>query len=141
MQAFQLALRPSRRLFWLQAAAYLWLALLAAVYFAGWWRWGGIAAAAALACYGLLAPHRRVERMAVDRQGRAALYLQPQGLWMEAQLHDGWVTPWLVLLQWRCGGRRIHLAVLPDMTDTESWRRLRVWARWGRPRESQEKEV
>lgn len=141
MQAFQLALRPSRRLFWLKAAAFLWLLALSAVYFSGAWRWGGMAAATVWAGYALRAPRRRVEGVAVDRQGRAALYLQPQGLWAEAQLHEGWVTPWLVLLQWRCDGRRIDMAVLPDMTDADSWRRLRVWARWGRPRESQEKEV
>ncbi|MDO4694400.1 MAG: hypothetical protein Q4A62_07225 [Eikenella sp.] len=141
MQAFQVALRPSRRLLWIKAAAYLWLAALPALYFSGLWRWGGMAAATALAWHGLRRPRVWVERIAVDRQGRSALYLQPQGVWAEAQLHEGWVTPWLVLLQWRCDGRRIDMAVLPDMTDADSWRRLRVWARWGRPRESQEKEV
>lgn len=132
MQAFQAALRPSRCLSVLKAAAFVWAAVLWLLYVQDGWRWVGLlltgwAAVAALRA-GL-----PVTAIAVDMQGRAVLFL-PQGTAVEAELADGLVWPWLMLLRWETDGRRIHTALLPDMTDAEGWRRLQVWARWGRPR-------
>jgi toxin CptA len=61
----------------------------------------------------------------------------------EAETHAGdrvagtvlgttFVTPWLVVINVQREGRRLPLAVviLPDATDRESYRALRVWLRW-----------
>lgn len=46
---------------------------------------------------------------------------------------DTVVTPWLTVLQLRAEptGARYRLVILPDSMDTEDFRRLRVWLKWG----------
>lgn len=39
------------------------------------------------------------------------------------------VTPWLMILYLRGGGRPLHLPLLPDTSSVEDRRRLRVWLR------------
>jgi hypothetical protein len=53
---------------------------------------------------------------------------------LEGEVVSGsFVAPWLTIVRWRPRGKRAvrTLAVLPDMLDRESFRRLRVILRWG----------
>ncbi len=43
---------------------------------------------------------------------------------------DTMVSPWLVVLRLRSGGRRESLAIPPAATGPEAHRQLRVWLRW-----------
>ncbi len=135
MRAFQVALQASRRLRYVQTAAFVWLAGLWLLYFQDGWRWGGLLLTLGLAWLAWRPPKRRLTAMAVDSQGRASLWLQPENVALEAQLQSGWVSPWLMLLHWQVDGRRLDTVLLPDMMDAESWRRLQVWANWGRRRD------
>lgn len=138
---FRIGLRPSRRL----AAALVGIHILAA---------GGLVASrlpAAVLAAGLpiliaslvfavrrhawLASPRSLVRLdlsdtleieAEDRSGRRLA---------GAVLGTTFVAPWLVVINFKAEGRRLPHAVvlLPDATDSESHRALRVWLRWRRP--------
>ena len=116
----------------LQLAAWVWLAVIWLLYFAGWLRLLGLALTASAAWYAL----------AVGSGGEAVLFLQPQQIAVAATLHGGVVLPWLQLLHWQTdGGRQIYQAVWPDSADAEGLRCLRVWARWGQARKKRSKAV
>ena len=72
-----------------------------------------------------------------------SLHMNAKGEW-RLELHDGsvqdavilpssFVAPYLTVLNCSLTGRwsRYHLVILPDALDAESFRRLRVWLRWG----------
>ncbi|MDD3483322.1 protein YgfX [Azovibrio restrictus] len=67
------------------------------------------------------------------RQGGVRLCLQADGgLTVDGlaatRLPGGLIQPWLCVFFWRAGeGRRQTLVLLPDSSDRESLRRLRVW--------------
>lgn len=53
---------------------------------------------------------------------------------------DSVVTPYLTVVNCKVQGANLlaqlfapHLLILPDMLDTEDYRQLRVWLRWGKP--------
>lgn len=48
-------------------------------------------------------------------------------------LASSFVTAYLTILNLRDleNGRQVHLLLLPDNTDAEAFRKLRVWLRWG----------
>lgn len=48
-------------------------------------------------------------------------------------LASSFVTAYLTILNLRDleNGRQVHLLLLPDNTDAEAFRQLRVWLRWG----------
>lgn len=115
-----LTLRPSRRLaafIALGGVATLVLILSLPLPFA--WRVGGALWCLAVACH------------ALARHGRA----------LSVVIHPGvvaagsFVAPWLTIVLWRPPGARFSrpLVILPDMLDPESFRRLRVVLRWGKP--------
>ena len=139
MQPFQVAFRPSWLQRVLQLAAWVWLAVIWLLYFAGWPRLLGLAFTAFAAWYALRRPLPIVS-LTVGSGGEAVLFLQPQQIAVAATLRGGMVLPWLQLLHWQTdGGRQIYQAVWPDSADTEELRRLRVWARWGQARKKRSK--
>ncbi|MBH5330011.1 hypothetical protein H9Q10_10090 [Eikenella sp. S3360] len=134
MQPFQVAFKPSRLRRIVHTAAWVWLAAVWLLYFAGWPCWLGLALTALAAWHALRRP-LRITWLAVDSGGAAVLFLQPQQIAVAATLRGGVVLPWLQILHWHTdGGRRFHQAVWPDSADAEGLRRLRVWARWGQAR-------
>lgn len=44
------------------------------------------------------------------------------------------VTPYALFLQWDTGGKTVRQCIMPDMTDKESYRRLKVWVLWRQPK-------
>jgi hypothetical protein len=53
--------------------------------------------------------------------------------WRTGQLRDGsFVAPWLTIIRWRPDGARLDrtLVILPDMTQDEAMRKIRVILRW-----------
>ena len=139
MQPFQVAFRPSRLQRVLQLAAWVWLAVIWLLYFAGWLRLIGLAFTAFAAWYALRRP-LPIGSLTVGSGGEAVLFLQPQQIAVAATLRGGMVLPWLQILHWQTdGGRRIYQAVWPDSADAEGLRCLRVWARWGQARKKRSK--
>lgn len=56
--------------------------------------------------------------------------------WLDAVVLPGsTVTPWLTVLNVRTADRKRmrSIVILPDSLDAASFRRLRVWLRWGEP--------
>jgi hypothetical protein len=54
------------------------------------------------------------------------------GGFVDADVHpETTVFPWLVVLRYRVGGRRIESLTLPPQgMDTEAHRQLRLWLKW-----------
>jgi toxin CptA len=67
-------------------------------------------------------------------EGRLAV-ASPDGVWREATLVGAAVpASWLAVVVARDATRTIRAAVVvPGSTDAESFRRMRVWLRWGLP--------
>ena len=123
MQPFQVAFRPSRLQRVLQLAAWVWLAVIWLLYFAGWPRLIGLALTAPAVWYALRRP-LPIGSLTVGSGGEAVLFLQSQQIAVAATLRGGVVLPWLQLLHWQTdGGRQIYQAVWPDSADAEGLRR------------------
>ncbi|WP_342345086.1 protein YgfX [Uruburuella testudinis] len=138
-QAFQTALRPSRAgciIVVLLHAAAVWLCLTA---FYGLMRWAGLL----LLVISLVWAWRvqtmqqagAVFKIAVNREGRAVVFVGDSQTAFAARLAAGsLIARRALFLKWDLGDRIIRHCVLPDMTDSESYRRLAVWAKWGQPK-------
>lgn len=137
MHAFQVALRPSKQLCMATLLLHLCMLSVLLFYFDGMLCWLGLAVLAGSFIYAQSRQHLRhaaaIHRISVDRQGAAAVFMgNGQTAFAAVLLSGSLVTRWAVFLKWDIGGRIGWQMILPDMTDTESYRRLRVWARWGR---------
>ena len=133
MQAFQAAFVPSKLR---RAAVCLFAAVLAACL---WHGFDGIrrilllAAAAAAALWGWRNETQPVTLLSVDSFGRAVL--TRGGTETAATLLPGsLISPLLCCLKWQTADGVFRQCILPDMTGRESWRRLTVWANFGRPK-------
>ena len=65
-----------------------------------------------------------------DRHARASVFCgdgEGQGAVLDGATM---LTPYALFLQWNADGKTIRQCVTPDMADKESYRRLKVWARW-----------
>ena len=102
--------------------------------------WLGLAALAGSFAY---AWHRvnfhtqnAIRKIIIDRQYRATVYLNDEEEGRSAVLQDGsMLTVYALFLQWNVDGRMVKHCILPDMTDRDAYRRLKVWARWCREKE------
>ena len=57
------------------------------------------------------------------------------GEWLEVSvLGSSFVMPWLTILHLKIADKREYLVLLPDNLDADDFRRLRVWLRWGIPK-------
>lgn len=135
MQAFEVPLRLSRVVYGLTfglhgaalvlAVGYfeggLRLVLCLAVVLSALWAWLGLSARA----------EHAIVAIVVDAHGAASIGLQ-NGLALEATLlPSSMVSRCGLVLHWDTGQRRLRHVVLPDMTEADAFRRLKVWARWG----------
>ena len=68
----------------------------------------------------------------IDDEFQAWILLNNQSDWHQAQLLSGsLIHRWGCFLQWQVDERVMWQVVLPDMLDSETFRRLRVWAMFG----------
>lgn len=139
MQAFQVRIKPSLRGTVWVAALHSYAFFLCVTVFYGAMRWGGLAAVALSLAWAWriqrLRSEESVRLIEVDTGGRATLAFpnrppQPACLSESSLVHRRGC-----FLTWRTEGRIVRHVVLPDMADAESYRRLTVWARFGRSKE------
>jgi toxin CptA len=109
---------------WLLSLPLVWRGLpliaLAASLASFWGRWRG----------GRL----HVAALAWAQSGEIRVLSRADDDWRDAALtQGGYVSSWLTVIPLRIDGesRPRHLALLPDMLDADSYRRLRVFLRWG----------
>lgn len=137
MQAFTVRIRPSR--LWPAAVVLAHAAsfALCAACFDGVLRIAGLAALALSLAHGLrtASPNRQaVREIRIDTRGRASLLLR--GEVQEAELlDDSLIHPYVCFLKWRAGGKTFRQCLPADAADSEAYRRLSVWARYGQPKQ------
>jgi hypothetical protein len=76
----------------------------------------------------------RVRGLRLDREGAIEVRLA-DGTRLSGALRPGaFVAPWLTVVRWRAAGERRDrtLLVLPDMSESGAFRRLRLLLRWSR---------
>lgn len=77
-------------------------------------------------------PKPPIEYLEINTQGHATLKFNDQT--HQAQLLSGsLITPYACCLKWQIAEKIVHHWVFLDSTDSESFRRLRVWAKFGQP--------
>lgn len=73
--------------------------------------------------------HPSVTVIEADKQGYRLLW---RGHWHNAELREALITVPLTTIHFQIGPQRVDIPLLPDSTDANSYRRLRVWLRWSR---------
>ncbi|WP_127263959.1 protein YgfX [Neisseria meningitidis] len=143
MRAFQTALRPSRILNILTVSLHSASLAVCLTWFYGWMMWFGLAALVASYAYSLritnLKNRRAVTAVIIDRDGRAEIVSGKEKTAKAAALSgSSMVTPYALFLQWDTGGKTVRQCIMPDMTDKESYRKLKVWVLWRQPKKTAE---
>lgn len=143
MRAFQTALRPSRILNILTVSLHSASLAVCLTWFYGRMMWFGLAALAASYAYSLritnLKHRHAITAITIDRDGQAEIVSGKEKTAKAAALSgSSMVTPYALFLQWDTGGKTVHQCIMPDMTDKESYRRLKVWVLWRQPKKTAE---
>lgn len=146
MRAFQTALRPSRILNILTVSLHSASLAVCLTWFYGRMMWFGLAALAALAAsyaYSLritnLKHRHAITAITIDRDGQAEIVSGKEKTAKAAALSgSSMVTPYALFLQWDTGGKTVRQCIIPDMTDKESYRKLKVWVLWRQPKKTAE---
>ena len=138
MRAFQTALKPSRILNILTILLHSASIAVCLTWFYGWMMWLGLSALLASFIHSLritnLKNRHAVTSVIIDRDGRAEIVSRKEKTAKAATLASGsMVTPYALMLQWDTGGKTVNHCIMPDMTDKESYRRLKVWVLWRQP--------
>lgn len=146
MRAFQTALKPSRSLKILSALLHPAAAAVCLIWFDGWMMWLGLGALAGSFIHSrrVLNLHTAdaVRKIAIDRHARATVFYGADEEGKSAVLDDTSVlTPYVLFFQWNTGSQTIRHCIMPDMADKESYRRLKVWARWCRGKDKTAEET
>lgn len=136
MQPFQVPLRPSKRLRTVSAVLHLCALILCFTAFQGPERWLGAAAAVAAFAWSQsvqnLKRRRSIRNIRIDATGSAVLEFADRQQQSARLSESSLIHRRGCFLEWQADGKTVHHAVLPDMTDAGSYRRLTVWARFGR---------
>lgn len=143
MRAFQTALRPSRILNILTVSLHSASLAVCLTWFYGRMMWFGLAALAASYAYSLritnLKHRHAISAITIDRDGQAEIVSGKEKTAKAAALSgSSMVTPYALFLQWDTGGKTVRQCIIPDMTDPESYRRLKVWVLWRQPKKTAE---
>lgn len=143
MRAFQTALRPSRILNILTVSLHSASLAVCLTWFYGRMMWFGLAALAASYAYSLritnLKHRHAITAITIDRDGQAEIVSGKEKTAKAAALSgSSMVTPYALFLQWDTGGTTVSQCIIPDMTDKESYRRLKVWVLWRQPKKTAE---
>lgn len=138
MRAFQTALKPSRILNILTILLHSASIAVCLTWFYGWMMCLGLSALLASFIHSLritnLKNRHAVTSVIIDRDGRAEIVSGKEKTAKAATLASGsMVTPYALMLQWDTGGKTIRHCIMPDMSDKESYRRLKVWVLWRQP--------
>lgn len=138
MRAFQTALKPSRILNILTILLHSVSIAVCLTWFYGWMMWLGLSALLASFIHSLritnLKNRHAVISVIIDRDGRAEIVSGKEKTAKAATLAGGsMVTPYALFLQWDTGGKTVSQCIMPDMSDKESYRRLKVWVLWRQP--------
>lgn len=143
MRAFQTALRPSRILNILTVSLHSASLAVCLTWFYGRMMWFGLAALAASYAYSLritnLKHRHAITAITIDRDRQAEIVSGKEKTAKAAALSgSSMVTPYALFLQWDTGGKTVRHCIMPDMTDPESYRRLKVWVLWRQPKKTAE---
>ena len=143
MRAFQTALKPSRILNILTVSLHAVSLAVCLTWFYGWMMWFGLAALAASYAYSLritnLKHRHAITAITIDRDGQAEIVSDKEKTAKAATLTgSSMVTPYALFLQWDTGGKTVSQCIMPDMTDKESYRQLKVWVLWRQPKKTAE---
>lgn len=143
MRAFQTALRPSRILNILTVSLHSASIAVCLTWFYGRMMWFGLAALAASYAYSLritnLKHRHAITAITIDRDGQAEIVSGKEKTAKAAALSgSSMVTPYALFLQWDTGGTTVSQCIIPDMTDKESYRKLKVWVLWRQPKKTAE---
>ena len=138
MRAFQTALKPSRILNILTILLHSASIAVCLTWFYGWMMWLGLSALLASFIHSLritnLKNRHAVTSVIIDRDGRAEIVSGKEKTAKAATLASGsMVTPYALMLQWDTSGKTVSHCIMPDMSDKESYRRLKVWVLWRQP--------
>ena len=138
MRAFQTALKPSRILNILTILLHSASIAVCLTWFYGWMMWLGLSALLASFIHSLritnLKNRHAVTSVIIDRDERAEIVSGKEKTAKAATLASGsMVTPYALMLQWDTGGKTVSHCIMPDMSDKESYRRLKVWVLWRQP--------
>ncbi|MDO4641037.1 MAG: transcriptional regulator [Neisseria sp.] len=135
MQAFRAELTPSKNGRLLAVGLHLYALMVCLTSFYGAMRWFGIIALCGSLLWAWrvqnLQCHNSIKTIHIDTSGRATLTRaghREAAVLLESSL----IHRRACFLQWQINGKISWQAVLPDMTDAESYRRLMVWAKFGR---------
>ena len=138
MQAFQLKLRLSATLKRITVAGHLMAIVACWQYFDGMVRWAGLAA---LLMSLIIAWRQNAQlsldgwqKISIDTGGFARITRHNGQEYSAVLLNHSLIHRRACFLCFQHESGKSWLAVLPDMTDEESYRRLLVWARFGRPK-------
>ncbi|EMR8386028.1 transcriptional regulator FolI [Neisseria gonorrhoeae] len=141
MRAFQTALRPSRILNILTVSLHSASIAVCLTWFYGRMMWFGLAALAASYAYSLritnLKRRHAITAITIDRDGRAEI-VSGKDKTAATLAGSSMVTPYALFLQWDTGGKTVRQCIMLDMTDKESYRRLKVWVLWRQPKKTAE---
>lgn len=141
MRAFQTALRPSRILNILTVSLHAASLAVCLTWFYGWMMWFGLAALVASYAYSLritnLKHRHAITAITIDRDGQAEI-ISDKDKTAATLAGSSMVTPYALFLQWDTGGTTVSQCIIPDMTDKESYRRLKVWILWRQPKKTAE---
>lgn len=135
MQAFEVKLKPSKIGLFSAVGLHTYALMLCLTSFYDTTRWLGIVAVCISLLWALrtqsMHSQQSIKTIRIDTFGRATLIrssLSETALLQESSL----IHRRACFLQWRLKERTVWQAVLPDMTDNDSYRRLIVWAKFGR---------
>lgn len=140
MQAFRVELSTSRLGIWGVCIVHLWALWLCIQYFDFW-----LMCLTGVAILGSLWHAWRVQAgkhrdavctIWVNTKGQASVRLANQAVEHKAVLlNQSVVSRLFCILIWQVENKRIHQFILPDSLDKDAFRRLRVWAKFGRIKE------
>ncbi|WP_108043259.1 protein YgfX [Neisseria cinerea] len=138
MRAFQTALKPSRILNILTILLHSASIAVCLTWFYGWMMWLGLSALLASFIHSLritnLKNRHAITSVIIDRDGQAEIVSGKEKTARAATLAgSSMVTPYALILQWDTGGKTVSHCIMPDMSDKESYRRLKVWVLWRQP--------
>ena len=138
VKPIRLDFKPSKRLAAILAiAAAIACFALAVLSIALWIKLAAMTVAVLATAYHVLHALQRTPRsciaLVLDSKGEWQLMTRDGGRYATTILPSSFVTPCLTILNCSLTDRLLqyHIVILPDALDAESFRRLRVWLRWG----------
>lgn len=138
MQAFQVSLRPSASAKRLTIAAHLAAVALCWRYFNGMAQWAGYTVLL-ISLIDAWRYHKRLQngnwrKIIIDTGGHVRIKCGNNQEYDAVLLGSSLIHRYACFLCIEYEKGKSWLTVLPDMTDAESYRRLLVWSRFGRPK-------